>query len=157
MGVVSVVTFVETVPARGGAVPRPAPVAMAEPEKVQMALGDKEMQHVYLPIQLFGRRAIAMLDTGCDTSITGERMLPVNANVQPTMHALAANGTPIPLEGEYKVHFTFGGKEFSVYAVVTKSVHEFILGIDFLNEKACRWDFGTGRANDRLLGTFASA
>jgi len=54
------------------------------------------MQHVYLPIQLFGRRAIAMLDTGCDTSITGE--LPMNADVQPTMHTLlAANGTPIPL------------------------------------------------------------
>ena len=51
---------------------------------------------------------------------------------------------PIPLEGEYSVHFWVAGKEFNICAVVTKSVHEFILVIDFLSDYACRWDFGTG-------------
>jgi len=47
-------------------------------------------------------------------------MLPVNADVQPTTHTLlAANGTPIPFEGEYKVNFLVAGKEFTA-----KSVHE---------------------------------
>jgi len=51
------------------------------------------------------------------------------------MHTLrATNGTVIPLEGESKVTFYIGDKEFSVYAVVTKAVHKFILGIDFLTE-----------------------
>jgi len=38
-----------------------------------------------------------------------------------------------------------GVKEFSVYAVVTKAVHELILSIDFLTEKDCWWDFRTSR------------
>jgi len=96
-------------------------------------------------IQLFGRGAVALLDTSCDTSIIGARLLPDGADVRPTMHTLlAANGTSVPLEGEYNVHFWVAGREFNICAVVTKSVHEFILGIDFLSENACRWDFGTG-------------
>ena len=84
------------------------------------------------------------MDTGCDTFIIGTCLLPDDADVKRTMHILlAANGTSIPLEGEYNVHFCVAGKEFSICAVVTKSVHEFILGIDFLSENACRWDFGT--------------
>ena len=47
-------------------------------------------------------------------------------------------------EGEYKVHFWVAGKEFTICAVVIKSVHEFILGMDFLSENSCSWDFGTG-------------
>ena len=46
---------------------------------------------------------------------------------------LAANGTHIPLLGEFKVHFEIAGKEQTVIAVVTKVVHEFIPGIDFLS------------------------
>jgi len=110
-----------------------------------MASGEKDMRDVYVPIQLFGSGAVALLDTGCDTSIIGARLLPNGADVKPTTHTLlAANGTSIPLEGEFVVHFWVAGKEFKICAVVTKSVHELILGIDFLSEYACRWDFGTG-------------
>lgn len=52
----------------------------------------------------------------------------MNAEVKPITHTLlAANRTPIPLEVKYNVHFSVGVKEFSVNAVVTKSVHDFIL------------------------------
>jgi len=57
---------------------------------------------------------------------------------------MATNGMFITLEGEYKVHFKVADKEFTVCAVVTKSVYEFILGTDFLTDNACRCDFGTG-------------
>jgi len=117
---------------------------VAQPDKVQMASDKKDMQDVYVPIQLFGHGTVALLDTGCDTSIIGARLLPDGADVRPTTHTLlAANGTSIPLEGEYNLHFWVAGREFNTCAVVTKSVHEFILGIDFLSENACRWDFGT--------------
>jgi len=55
-----------------------------------MVLGNKEMRDVYVPIQMFGRKAVALLDTRCDTSIIGACMLPVNADVQPTTHTLVA-------------------------------------------------------------------
>jgi len=66
---------------------------------VQMASGEKDMRDVYVPIQLFSSGAVALLDTGCDTSIIGARLLPDDADVRPTTHTLlAANGTSIPLE-----------------------------------------------------------
>jgi len=69
-----------------------------------MASDEKDIRDVYVPIQLFGQKAL--LDTGCDTSIIGACLLPDGADVRPTTHTLlAANGMSIPLEGEYKVHF----------------------------------------------------
>jgi len=46
--------------------------------------------------------------------------------------------------------FKVAGRKFNICAVVARSVHEFILGIDFLSKNACEWDFGTGyvRVND---------
>jgi len=121
------------------------PPAAAQPDKLQMALDEKDNARRVRAIQLFSHKAVALLDTGCDTSIIGARLLPDHADVRPTTHTLlAANGTSILLEGEYKVHFWVAGKEFSICAVVTKSVHELILGIDFLSENSCHWDFGTG-------------
>ena len=35
------------------------------------------------------------------------------------------------------MHFSVAGKGFTMCAVVMKSMHEFILGIDFLTENAC--------------------
>jgi len=104
------------------------------------------MRDVYVPIQLFDHKAVALLDTGCDTSIICTHLLPDDADVRPTTHTLlAANSTSI----RWKVNIMciFGLQvEFSICAVITKSVKEFILGlgIDFLSENSCCWDFGTG-------------
>jgi len=53
----------------------------AEPDRVQQVSGTKELWDVYVPIQLFNRKTVAVLDTGCDTSIIGARLLPSNACV----------------------------------------------------------------------------
>jgi len=58
---------------------------------------------------------------------------------------LAANGSSIPLEGECKISFQIAGKNFTIYAVLTRAVHEFILGINFLTRNVCHWDFKAGK------------
>jgi len=69
-----------------------------------------------------------VLDTGCDTSITGARLLPKGVQVLTTAHRfIEANQSVIPPEGETEIV----GNEQTVVAVVTKAVHEFILSIDF--------------------------
>jgi len=79
---------------------------------------------------------------GCDTSIIGARLLSVYAEVLPTSNTLiAANGSSILLEGKCKISSQIAGKDFSIYAVVTRCVHEFILGIDFHTKNECHWDF----------------
>ena len=74
-----------------------------------------------------------LLDTGCNTSIIGARLLPPGTHIEPTLQTLnAANGTPIPAQRVVKVYFKIGEQKHSVQAVVTKAVHEMILGMDFL-------------------------
>jgi len=45
------------------------------PDKIQVVTDRGNKRDVYLPIKLFGSRTVALLDTGCDTSIIGSRML----------------------------------------------------------------------------------
>ena len=72
-------------------------------------------------------------------------MLP-GTYIEPTLQTLtAANGTPIPVEGIVKVQFKIGGQKQVVQAMVTKAVHEVILGIDFLIDADVDWRFSQGR------------
>ena len=137
-----------------GAVPRPAAsqATVVPPDRVQMASDGKNLRDVYMPIQLFGHRGVTLLDSGCEKSIIGARLLPDGVEVRPTTRTLlAASGTSIPLEGECDVHFKVAGRKFNICAVVTKSMHEFILGIDFLPKNVSAWDFGTGHICVRNL------
>ena len=137
-----------------GAAPRPgaSQATVTPPDCVQMASDGKKLQDVYVPIQLFGHKAIAMLDSGAEKTIIGARLLPDGVKVRPTTHTLlAANGTSIQVKGEYNVYFKVAGRKFNICAVVTRSVHEFILGIDFLSKNVSAWDFGTGHVRVRNL------
>jgi len=115
-------------------------VVKGEQVRVQQAVNLKELRDAYVPIQLYNRKMSALLDTGCDTSIIGARLLPPGTHIEPTLQTLTAtNGTPIPVEGIVKVQFKIGGQKQFVQAVVTKAVHEMILGIDFLIDADVDW------------------
>jgi len=53
------------------------------------------------------------------------------------------------VEGVAKITFRIGSQEFTIFAVVTKAVHELILGIDFLTDNDCHWKFKTGQVKLR--------
>jgi len=117
-----------------------------EQSRVQQAVNLKELRDVYVQIQLYNHKVSALLDTGCDTSIIGSRLLPPGTHIEPTLHTLtAANGTPIPVQGVVKVNFKIGEQKHSVHAVVTKAVHEMVLGIDFLIDADVDWRFSHGK------------
>jgi len=64
-----------------------------------------------MPVKLSGKGAVALLDTGCDASILGSRLLPKDVQLHAcTTSLLAANGTQIPLLGELEVKFRVAGK-----------------------------------------------
>ena len=114
--------------------------------EVRLAMNLKELRDVYVPVQIFNHKTSALLDTGCDSSIIGARLLPPGVHVEPTLHTLrAANGTAIPVEGVAKVTLRIGTQEFTIHAVVTRAVHEMILGIDFLTDADADWRFREGK------------
>jgi len=88
----------------------------------------------------------ALLDTGCERSVVGKRLLPSGVELSPpTSDLYAANRTKIPLIGCTTINFTVHGKEYSADLAVTNSVDELILGIDWLMKNAAQWDFERGR------------
>jgi len=84
-----------------GVVPALAPTTGLVPDRVQHVSNVKETCNVSIPVQLFNRPVVALLDMGCNTSIIGPHLLPKDACIQPTTNTLlAANSTAILLEGE---------------------------------------------------------
>ena len=100
---------------------------------------------VYLPIRYRDRFYGALLDTGCEHSVVGAKVLPglvVEPGAQPLY---AANGTAIPIAGMAHVEFTVSGRAASVEMCVTEAISEIILGHDWLRSSGCMWDFRRGR------------
>ena len=86
----------------------------------------------------------ALLDTGCEHSVIGRRLIP-NAILEPTRERLyTANEAELPLLGEIELQFRVGDASTSVKAVVTDALTDLILGIDRLRDNQCIWDFGKG-------------
>ena len=107
--------------------------------RVQTLADSKKGAAVYMPVRLFGRGMLALLDSGCDTSVVGRRNLPAEMEIQSTRRTLfAANGSQIPLLGEVTLVFQVQGLQHTADVVVTDVIDELILGIDWLTKEACR-------------------
>ena len=97
-----------------------------------------------MEIKLRTRKMCALLDTGCDHSVIGRNIIP-NAELEPTTEKLyTANGSELPLLGEIDLHFRINDIWSSVRVVVSEAVNDLILGIDWLRDNHCIWDFGKG-------------
>ena len=106
-----------------------------------------------MPTSVFWRdkQYNALLDSGCEVSAIGRRLLPKDIQMSPPESDLyAANRTKIPLLGRIKMDFTVeGGDRYSATLAVTNTLEELILGIDWLVEQDAHWRFSNGKL---LLG-----
>ena len=114
----------------------------ADKPKIQPLSYIKGKADVYLPVNLFGRKALVLLDTGCDTSVIGRNLLPTDVEIRTLF---AANKMEITLLNEVHTVFSVAGQEYFADVVVTEAIKKLILGIDWLASKACRWDFEHAR------------
>jgi len=113
--------------------------------RVQL-IGQSAKKSTYLTVHWRGKQYNALLDTGCEWSVVGKRLLPSGMELSPpTSDLYAANRTKIPLVGCTTINFTVHGREYSADLAVTNSVDELILGIDWLMKNAAQWDFERGR------------
>jgi predicted aspartyl protease len=56
---------------------------------------------------------------------------------------VAANGTNISVRGRAVVQFSVGNLKLSADVLVSDSVEEFLLGLNWLRENGCLWNFAT--------------
>ena len=122
---------------------RPSIVEEQPASRTQInTLSSRRAADVYLHANVYGKRGHCLLDTGCETSVIGRRMIP-DLDLQPTTQRLyAANGTEIPLLGQVKISFRLQGLPVEAQVVVTEVLEDMILGIDWMTENRCQWDFG---------------
>ena len=118
--------------------------------RVQLIDDKTRKKTTYLMVCWRGKQYNALLDTGCEVSVVGRRLLPKNIELSPPETDLfTANCTKIPLLGRMNMDFTVEGERYSARLAVTNTVEELILGIDWLTQTAAKWDFGEGKI---LLG-----
>jgi len=102
-------------------------------------IGQAAKKSTYLTVHWRGKQYNALLDTGCERSVVGKRLLPSGMQLSPPTNDLyATNRTKIPLIGCTTINFTVHGKEYSADLAVTNSVDELILGIDWLMKNAAQ-------------------
>jgi len=102
-------------------------------------------EEAYVKAKIDQKEVICLLDTGCERSAIGRKLIPSYPLTKTQLELVAANDTPIPLIGVTKVLLTIGGKHFEVEVAVSDVLEELILGIDFLAAHNCKWDFGEAK------------
>ena len=114
------------------------------PGKIQgLSSPTKIRREAYLEVQLGSRRVLASLDSGCEQSVVGRNLIK-RLPLVPTEEKLStADGTDIPLLGETTIEFWVSGLPTSCRVVVTDAITELILGIEWLQQNQCVWDFGS--------------
>jgi transposase InsO family protein len=95
----------------------------------------------YLPVRIQGRKRYCLLDTGSEVSVLPDSYVSKN-NVWPCNQTLkAANGTAIPILGETEISLEIGTVIITARCLVSEHVSEILLGLSFLEENECIWDF----------------
>ena len=103
------------------------------------------VSEAYLEVRLHSKMIYALLDTGCENTVIGRRLL-TNVELQPTTQKLFnASGTEMKLLGEVELRLKVGNYWSTVRAVVTESINELILGLEWIKQNHCTWDFTSGR------------
>jgi hypothetical protein len=95
----------------------------------------------FLPATIFGRERWCLLDSGSEVSVVPSRYVHTD-ELKPSVQILnAANGTAIRVLGEVDINLELGSQQISVPCLVSEHVDEILLGLSFLEQNACIWDF----------------
>ena len=96
---------------------------------------------VYLRLWFRGTPWDCLLDTGCEHSVIPKKMIG-RARIDDSNEKLyAANGTVIGTLGTVDIVLHLNGMPLNVHALVTEHISEPMLGVDWLKENGCSWNF----------------
>jgi len=105
-----------------------------------------DKSNVYITLVLAGKKIPCLLDSGCEATMVLRSILTHRqiVNMTPTSRKVyAANDTPIQVEGELQLPCFLGEQCIWTDALVSEDIEEVMLGIDWLTQNDCVWDFRT--------------
>jgi len=95
----------------------------------------------YLPCRVFGKNRWCLLDTGSEVSVIPARCVPYKELIPTSQILNAANGTNINVTKEAKLTIELDGCTVTTRGLVSEHVDEILLGLTFLEETGCIWNF----------------
>jgi hypothetical protein len=101
----------------------------------------KPEDNVYLTAHIGHVSGPCLVDTGCQLSLVPAKFVAHLQLLPAEKQVMAANGTPIEIEGAIITPISLNGYQTEVRFLVTRDVSEIMLGMDFLGQRACQWDF----------------
>jgi len=116
--------------------------------KKKEKLPASEKSDVYITMTLFGKEVSCLLDSGCEATLVPRSILShlKRIDMEPVDRKVyAANDTPIHIEGKVCLPFVFDEQCIWTEALVSEDIEETMLGIDWLKQNECVWDFSTGK------------
>ena len=83
------------------------------------------------------------MDTGCEITLVPRSLVDKHKlEIAPTKHRIwASNSTEIELSGETIIPFILNDRRIDTFALVSSDVEEVMIGVDWLKEHRCIWDF----------------
>ena len=106
--------------------------------------------YVYITLRLRSKLVPCLLDSGCEATMVPRSLLNCRQvkNMKPTTRKVyAANDTPIQVEGEIRLPLLLYKQCIWVNALVSEDIDEVMLGVDFLEQNECIWNFKAGEVS----------
>lgn len=105
---------------------------------------------MYLPISIYGRSALALLDSGSQLSLIPQKLVRPRELRRSEQTLLAANLSEITVVGEVLLPCSLGDRIVPTKFLVSPQIDEVILGMAWLQEQEAHWNFQDSRI--QLLG-----
>jgi hypothetical protein len=112
--------------------------------RISGVTGDSIGAETYMDVKINGVTAQCLVDSGCDRSIIARRMVS-KARLYPTdVKLTAANGADLNVLGRMRLRFMVQNMHMYADLIVSDSIDEFMIGVDFLSRVKAVWDFSEG-------------
>jgi hypothetical protein len=116
----------------------PCPVRITDNARMGAITARIRPAEIYVDASTEGKKVVCLLDTGCERSLTGRKLIPERFLTGTNTNLFAANGTAIPVIGTTCLEFLIDGIKVTANLLVTEVLAELILGIDWLSSNRCQ-------------------
>ena len=127
------------------------------PEQACRASQGNQETPCYLKIKVDNKCHLALLDTGCSTTLIPGKLARRHELKKSERKCTAANGSNIPIKGEVDLPVVIGSVQTVITGLVTDFVSEVMISLEWLKENHACWNFSSGTVNingikHRLVG-----
>ena len=103
----------------------------------------------YLQVEIDGVKYAALLDSGCDLTVVPYEVAAGKPLKRTRRKLYGVGGHPVQVVGSVELEMKLGDLQLELPALVSRKIHEVMLGIDWMQRQEVQWRFGDGTVKIR--------